>query len=158
MLPAPTAPSVRSAGVRDQVRLRSPVVRSWLTQLRRRFQMMIRIRRRVQRPFTALLGSILFPRFPSPREVQAAATERSTLPAPLADWSDELSICLHPEGFQRLSSAPSPAGGDRTLGPWSSLVRLPFPPMARNRRPDHPPVMGRAPSRSKRNLCHQACG
>ena len=50
----------------------------------------------------ALLGSTLFSRFPSLLRVRAAATERSTLPAPLADWSSELPICLHPEGLQRL--------------------------------------------------------
>jgi hypothetical protein len=157
LLPAPTAPSVRSAGVRDLDRLRSPVLRSWLTSSGVASN-------HDPNPRTgsgssaALLGPILFSRFPSPREVQAAATERPTLPAPLASGSDELPYCLRPEGFQRRFRTPSPAGGDRSSSPWSSSVRLPFPPMARGRCPDHHCNMRLATSRAKRNLCGLACG
>jgi len=88
----------------------------------------------------------------------AAATERSTLPAPLAGWSNAFSIRLHPEGFQPLVRAPSPAGGDRIFGPWSPSVRLPFPPVARGRCPDHHLNMRLPTSRSKRNLWASPCG
>ena len=35
-----------------------------------------------------------------------------------------------PRDFSISFASPSPAGGDRAFGPWSPLVRLPFPPVA----------------------------
>ena len=100
LLPAPTAPSEGSAGVRDLDRLRSPVLRSWLTSSGVASDHGC-IRRHIldlPRPF---LDRSSFRAFRSPGCL-AAAAERSKLPAPLASWSSERPICLHPEGFQRL--------------------------------------------------------
>ena len=158
LLPAPTAPSEGSAGVRDLISLRLSVFRSWLTssgvasdhgsQSEDGFL-------DLPRPF---LDQPSFRTFHPPERFRQLRQKDRLFRRLLPAGPMNVQSAYVPRGFNFSFAAPSPAGGDRIFGPWSSSVRFPFPPMARNRRPDHPPVMSRAPSRSKRNLCHQACG
>ena len=85
LLPAPTAPSEGSAGVRDLIR-RSFTVLDPGSPAQASLPIVVVSRRTRSRPSAALLGSIPF-RVCFPPEGSAFATEGSTLPAPLASWS-----------------------------------------------------------------------
>ncbi len=85
LLPAPTAPSEGSAGVRDLIS-RSFTVLDPGSPAQASLPIVVVSRRTRSRPSAALLGSIPFRVCFSP-EGSAFATEGSTLPAPLASWS-----------------------------------------------------------------------
>jgi hypothetical protein len=86
-------------------------------------------------------------------EGSAAATERSTLPAPLASWSDEHPNCFGPEGFPHLVRITIACRRRSVLCSWSLRCRS-----GQGRCPDHLMNMRPSPSRSKQNLHRQACG
>ena len=108
-------------------------------QLRRRFRMLIPIRRRVLLPSAALLGPFRCRVACVPRDPDFAQ-DRMALPAPL------------PAGpIRSRSFSSSPAGGDRTFGPFlalpvvadapgrlglSSRSPIPYEPRAESRKAD----------------------
>ena len=77
------------------------------------------VRRQIPDPSAALLGSTLFSRLPLLREAQVAATERPTLPAPLASWSDTFPVHYIPKDF---TFRPRTIACRRRSDPWSLVV------------------------------------
>ena len=179
MLPAPTAPSEGSAGVRNLVdktfRPTNPL--SILAhQLRRRFppnRSLLRGARPIYQTARPE-GSLVFRSFrpgvwnrssskPKPSSVLRPFLGQSlqrpaslTRPhegvrKPRRAREDRLFRRLFPAGPKRTEALPIPAGGDRTFG------HLP-PEGGRDRRPDHPCTMHTSSESRKRKMCGRACG
>jgi hypothetical protein len=146
LLPAPTAPSEGSAGVRDLIR-RSFTVLDPGSPAQASLPIVIVS----EDTFSIFRGPSWIDPLSRllPPEGSAFATEGSTLPAPLASWSGLSPIFAAEAAI--LFDAPSPAGGDRCLGTRP-------PEGGWGRRPDHRLNMRSFPSRAKRNLGPHACG
>ena len=169
MLPAPTAPSERSAGVRDLIRPKASPSSILAHQLRRRFPS--------QRP-----EGLIFPNFAPRGEIRPGPlmlrpktkqprcfTALLGMTAPLVPLcSPHSEECFVPRRVRRkiissgasyrLASGSAPKSSSNRLPAEIGLLVTCRPKVACDRRPDHLTTMHLPTSRAKRNIWEQACG